>query len=462
MKLIVAFLLFASATAEIHNWVGLPEARFEKLDQLLEDEPFFAKRLGSPSTADLSILLDSNEVNDHGDEEHGEGSGVNPGPDPTKGAVHDIVEALHVIIPAIKDLKEARDKQNREYARKFVDTLRRADEDDVKRVFGAHIMALHKTCVDIKLAFARHAHVTGLFDLIKTDDLDFTVLMGHVIAAAEEKSFDIFAVFSLIVHSKELHNHPGVKAIMTIGQMVVDAACDVKLDGLLDKVVEIIENEDEHGDFDFKDKIIPYLYQKNSKKCPGGLMEYLRPQQSTSMKARLLSIIFEKCKEVRFIRFTVSTVMDAIKLGQKVEVIKKVEERRVKDMMKDVTTFMESNMTKEAQTAVGDYVLTNLRRALIVGLAVKKQLESFGPGSRPSPSGGPRPSGSPKPSEGPKPSSSPKPSEVPSPSSSPTPSKGPEAFDGPNSYESPKPTGGRAFLAELSDLLQSEEDFWEK
>ncbi|KAL9969163.1 hypothetical protein ACROYT_G021340 [Oculina patagonica] len=429
MKLIVAFLLFASATAEIHNWVGLPEARFEKLDQLLEDEPFFAKRLGSPSTADLSILLDSNEVNDHGDEEHGEGSGVNPGPDPTKGAVHDIVEALHVIIPAIKDLKEARDKQNREYARKFVDTLRRADEDDVKRVFGAHIMALHKTCVDIKLAFARHAHVTGLFDLIKTDDLDFTVLMGHVIAAAEEKSFDIFAVFSLIVHSKELHNHPGVKAIMTIGQMVVDAACDVKLDGLLDKVVEIIENEDEHGDFDFKDKIIPYLYQKNSKKCPGGLMEYLRPQQSTSMKARLLSIIFEKCKE---------------------------------DMMKDVTTFMESNMTKEAQTAVGDYVLTNLRRALIVGLAVKKQLESFGPGSRPSPSGGPRPSGSPKPSEGPKPSSSPKPSEVPSPSSSPTPSKGPEAFDGPNSYESPKPTGGRAFLAELSDLLQSEEDFWEK
>ncbi len=63
------------------------------------DEPFFAKRLGSPSTADLSILLDSNEVNDHGDEEHGEGSGVNPGPDPTKGAVHDIVEAVrHGII----------------------------------------------------------------------------------------------------------------------------------------------------------------------------------------------------------------------------------------------------------------------------------------------------------------------------------------------------------------------------
>lgn len=58
------------------------------------DEPFIAKRLGSPSTADLSSLLDSNEVNDHGDEEHGEGSGVNPGPGPTKEAVHDIVESV--------------------------------------------------------------------------------------------------------------------------------------------------------------------------------------------------------------------------------------------------------------------------------------------------------------------------------------------------------------------------------
>ena len=36
MKVIIAFLLFASATAEIHNWVGLPEARFEQLDKLLE------------------------------------------------------------------------------------------------------------------------------------------------------------------------------------------------------------------------------------------------------------------------------------------------------------------------------------------------------------------------------------------------------------------------------------------
>lgn len=46
---------------------------------------------------------------------------------------------------------------------RFVDTLRHSNEDGVKQVFGAHIMALHKSCVDIKLAFARHAHVTGKY-----------------------------------------------------------------------------------------------------------------------------------------------------------------------------------------------------------------------------------------------------------------------------------------------------------
>lgn len=45
---------------------------------------------------------------------------------------------------------------------RFVDTLRESNyEDDTKKVFGAHIMALHNSCVNIKLEFARHAHVTG-------------------------------------------------------------------------------------------------------------------------------------------------------------------------------------------------------------------------------------------------------------------------------------------------------------
>ena len=43
---------------------------------------------------------------------------------------------------------------------------------------------------------------------------------------------DVFKVFKDIVHAKRLHNYPGVKAIMAIGQMLADAACDEKLDGM--------------------------------------------------------------------------------------------------------------------------------------------------------------------------------------------------------------------------------------
>lgn len=42
---------------------------------------------------------------------------------------------------------------------------------------------------------------------------------------------DVFEAFVNMVHEHELHDHPGIKAIMEIGGMVTDAFCDVKLDG---------------------------------------------------------------------------------------------------------------------------------------------------------------------------------------------------------------------------------------
>lgn len=40
-------------------------------------------------------------------------------------------------------------------------------------------------------------------------------------------------MFALVAHRFELHNQPVVQAIMEIGQMVADAACEVKMDGML-------------------------------------------------------------------------------------------------------------------------------------------------------------------------------------------------------------------------------------
>ena len=42
---------------------------------------------------------------------------------------------------------------------------------------------------------------------------------------------DIFEAFSYLVYLRGLHDHPGIKAILMIGGMVADAACDEKLDG---------------------------------------------------------------------------------------------------------------------------------------------------------------------------------------------------------------------------------------
>ncbi|KAJ7388439.1 hypothetical protein OS493_037601 [Desmophyllum pertusum] len=454
MKLVVVVLLFASATADLHNWVGLPDTRFEQVDQLMQDEPFVAKRIVNPATADLANLFDSTEMNDPAEYE---GSGINPGSE--INPIKEIVESLHDIIPAIKELKEARDKQNHEYAEQFVYALKHADDDeDLKKVLGFHMVMLHKRCLDIKLAFARHVHKEGLLDKIKNDDLDLTEIMGKVIAAAEHQQFDVFDVFVHLVRKSNLHGHPAAQVIIAIGGMVAEAACEVNMDGLIKRIAEMIEKEDKEGDFDLSDKVLPFLYEKNSKKCPGNLIQSLEPHKS--IKARLLGIIFENCKEVKFVRFAVSTVLDAIKLGKKVEIMKKMDMKRLHEMLKDVTSLMKSNLTDEAHIVVGDYVLTDMRRALLVGLAVHKQLAPSGPkpSGSPRPFTGPKPSGSPRPFTGPKPSASPSPFTGPKPSGSPMPSTGPKPSASPSPFTGPKPDGTTKpdELKRTADFLEGE------
>lgn len=41
----------------------------------------------------------------------------------------------------------------------------------------------------------------------------------------------MFEAFSQLADLHDLRDHPGIKAIMMIGGMIVDAACDEKLDG---------------------------------------------------------------------------------------------------------------------------------------------------------------------------------------------------------------------------------------
>ena len=68
-------------------------------------------------------------------------------------------------------------------------------------------------------------------------------------------------------------------------------------------------------------------------------------------------------------------------------------------MIKDVSDLMADNKTEEAYEAVADYVLDNLRRAMMVGVAVERQLNS----SHPEPMGSPKPTRNSSPKPGPAP-----------------------------------------------------------
>ena len=118
------------------------------------------------------------------------------------------------------------------------------------------------------------------------------------------------------------------------------------------------------------------------------------------------------------------------------------------EMLKDVASLMKSNLTDEAHIVVGDYVLTDMRRALLVGLAVHKQLAPSGP----------KPSGSPRPFTGPKPSGSPRPFTGPKPSASPSPFTGPKPSASPSSFTGPKPDATKKpdELKRTADYLEGE------
>ena len=45
-------------------------------------------------------------------------------------------------------------------------------------------------------------------------------------------SLDVFEAFTYVVDKHNLRDHPGIKAIIMVGGMIADAACDEKLDGL--------------------------------------------------------------------------------------------------------------------------------------------------------------------------------------------------------------------------------------
>ncbi|CAH3032777.1 unnamed protein product [Porites lobata] len=412
MKILLTVLLFISATAAINNLVGIPDERFQQIEHILKEKRLDNKPYSFDTTDGLGNLFHNVRLFDVKNEdvlranretEYADGSGISP---PKPGAIEEAVEstvrALLKIVPAVKTLKEARDKRSKEYARQFVRALRnpRKSDNAVEALLGEHIIKLHRGCKQIKLKFAKLANKTGLLDMLGHDDLDFTAIMGKVLEEAEPKEADVFEAFLRKAYEHGIQDHPGVLAIKAVGGLLTEVGCDVKLDGLLGKIGEMIAKHDPDADFvaGFQDKVISFLYDRKNKKCTTGLVESLSPGQS--IKERYLNLVFTRCQEVRLVRFAADTVVNAIHLGKKIQFLQGIAHKRYIEMAKTVGALMRSGEFDAAHERVGEFTLGEIRRGFLVGVAVHKLLSAPRP-TVPKPSG-PRPS-RPKPS-GPRPS----------------------------------------------------------
>lgn len=394
MKVIIVILLFISASEAIRNLVGLPEEKSSRLHHLLKDGPIDAKKLSNPynsKTIDaLADLFENHPLNDDGGSasgDNGSGSGesgsgfIEGGSGMESDTLKALVESILKIGPALKELKEKRDERIAKTGKEFIKALKEyKDDDEILQLVGRHVVEEHTECDNVKHKFADFVHKSVLYQLLEGQDtLNFQQDLAYVLKAAKmSPELDAFEAFSYVTTLHGLQEHPGVKAIILIGGLVAEAACDEKLDGLFNKFGELIEEHGPHGDIDFASRINLDLYMDNNKVCKRGLVKRLKPPK-TNIKDRLLDLMFSgyqpHCDEVRIIRFAVETIVDSIKVGHKFAWLHAIAKGHEKVVINHVKYFLEHGHNDLAYKIVGEYVLANVRGAVTVGLAVEKRFK---------------------------------------------------------------------------------------
>jgi len=434
MKVIIATLLFISAAGAIRNLVGLPEERSSRLHHLLKDGPIDAKKLSNPynsKTIDaLADLFEKYPLNDDSaSDESGSGSGVGGSGSSESGSgssesasgssesgsgssesgsgssesgsgfvegssgfvesgsgmepdtLKALVKSLLKIGPALEELKEKRDERIAKTGSEFIAALKEyKDDDEILQLLGRHVIEEHKECDDVKHKFADYVHKSVLYELLEGQDtLNFQQNLAYVLEAAKmSPEFDAFEAFSYMTALYGLQDHPGIKAIMVIGGLVAEAACDEKLDGLFNKFGELIKEHGPHGDIDFASRINLDLYMDNSKVCKRGLVKRIEPPQ-VNIKDRVLDLMFKgyqpHCDEVKIIRFAVETVLHSIEVSRKFAWLHAISKGHEHVVISHVKYFLEHGHEDVAHKIVGEYVLANVRGAMTVGLAVEKRFK---------------------------------------------------------------------------------------
>ncbi|XP_022781382.1 uncharacterized protein LOC111322539 [Stylophora pistillata] len=370
MNYILLTFLFVSAAEAFQSQVHLPENtvrnKLAELDHYLRDGPVDVNKLRHPSmtktTARLAHLLKKGEqMNDREGQEHGEGEGS------VAEAVKMLADSLGEIVPALKTLKAAKDKRNREKALELMKAIRSEPSNDkVKTILGRHVADNYDKCEKIKEVF--HSKALSV--------LDFDEEMDEVLedAGLGEKTDDFKAL---------THTDPhGVMGKMK--QLVVDAACDKKVDGLFKNIGEVIEEQDPDGEFDLSNRIEPYTDPKIVEDCEEHTLEELlkhvkrdsAPSEVGNDRKRIIDLVFENsaegnCIEVKLYKKYTDLIIKGIILHYNWGIIHGLTKGYEEELIKRVTSLMEQKNEVRARIAVGEYTLDIVRGTLVISHIIK-------------------------------------------------------------------------------------------
>lgn len=222
--------------------------------------------------------------------------------------------------------------------------------------------------------------------MLANDNLNFEERMGQVLKDSElNEQADVFEAFVHMAFELDLLEHPGVKAVMEIGGMLAETYCDTNMDGLANLIIHYVDHSDPRGKFDVSKKINPYVYAVNSGQCmKRGLFRGAGPKRKKSLKEKALDLVFENhnnndCGEVKLIRSIVQLIHEGVKVHKKSAELQYITQIFEDGMKAKVKKFMEEGQVDKAFLTVGQFVVDNMRGAIIIGTVIEKYLKEAAP-----------------------------------------------------------------------------------
>ncbi|RMX48748.1 hypothetical protein pdam_00001521 [Pocillopora damicornis] len=363
MKYILVTLLFVCAAEAFQSQVHLPEDTVR--NKLTELDRYLQARFAH-------LLKTGDQMNDH--HEHEQDEGVMS----VEEAVAELADSLNEIVPALETLKEAKDSRNKQKAQEMIHALQfEPSNEAVKTLLGRHVVDDHEKCEKIKEEFVSFLRSKALLQKLKVDELDFEEETGEALEEADLDAHGALAHF----------NHFGVKGKM--GRLLVDSACDKNVDGLIEKIGEIIEKQDPNGTFDLSNRIEPYtdatlvaLCERSTSIPWKDLLTKRAIQESAPSEAgdvgkRIIDIVFENphagnCIEVKIYKKAVDVIKGSITLqhswAENLSALKEAQEA----LIKDVASLMQNGLVAQARRAVGNYMVSIVRGTLVVSHVIEK------------------------------------------------------------------------------------------